>query len=154
MEQTIKTLKNYINGRYYNVFEYNKDKLLKIIDFMKARLENENKIGNGDLKNVLESLAVMFDSITLRTLEDEDKEFIKSYNLLCYNLGKAYDLKDVLVRCEAISTLVEYGKSMVAQIEVSKRLMKLAEKYERFTPPIYENNRSWVANLQERLNKV
>jgi hypothetical protein len=154
MENTIKTLKTYINGRYYNIFEYNKDKLLKIIDFIKSRLENESKVGNGDLKNVLETLSVMFDSIVLRTLEEEDKEFIKSYNLLCYNLGMAYNLKNVLTRCEALSTLLEYGKSMVAQIEVSKRLMKLAEKYERFAPPIYEMNKSYLANIQERLNKV
>lgn len=153
MENTIKTLKSYINGRYYNVFEYNKDKLIKIIDFIRVRLENENRIGSGDLRNVLESLAVMFDSIALRTLEDEDKDFIKSYNLLCYNLGKAYGLKEVLARCEAISTLIEYEKSIVAQIEVSKRLMKLAEKYERFTPPVYEMNKSYLANIQERLAK-
>lgn len=153
MENTIRTLKEYVNGRYYNIFDYDHKKMLRLVDFMKERLENEKPIGENDLNNTLNSLSVMFDAITLRTLTGEDRDFIKSYNLLCYNLALAYDLKELKTRCEAISTLLEYENSMVAQIEVSKRLVKLAEKYEKLTPPVFEMSPSYLANIQERLKK-
>jgi hypothetical protein len=153
MEQTIKNLKNYINGRYYNVFEYDHKKMLRLVDFMKDRLENEKPIGENDQNNAINSLSVMFDAISLKALIDEDREFIKSYNLLCYNLGIAYDIKELKTRCEAISTLLEYRNSMVAQIEVSKRMLKFMEKYEKFHPPTYEMSPSYLANIQERLKK-
>ncbi|MFA5208351.1 MAG: hypothetical protein WC428_06940 [Candidatus Paceibacterota bacterium] len=154
MEQTIKALKCYLNGRYYNVFEYSKDKIIKLVDFMKDRLENKKNIGVNDFNNTLNSLSVMFDVIALKTLADEDREFIKSYNLLCYNFSLTYDLKELKTRCEAISTLLEYQNSMAAQIEISKRMLKHMEKYDKFSPPIYEINKSYLANIQERLKKV
>ncbi|MDD5240038.1 MAG: hypothetical protein PHH61_06285 [Candidatus Nanoarchaeia archaeon] len=154
MEQTVKTLKSYINGRYYNVFEYDHKKMIRLIDFMKERFKNEKPIGDNDRNNVINSLAIMFDAICLKTLTGEDRVFIKSYNLLCYNLGMAYDIKELKTRCEAISTLIEYQNSMVAQIEVSKRMLKFMEKYEKFHPPACEMSSSYLANIQERLNKV
>jgi hypothetical protein len=152
-------LMEYINGiRYYNVFQLSNEKMKKYITCIKNKMEecqknDEVSISKNDQRNIFNSLGLMFDALVMRVLEDEDKEFISNYTLLCNNFGKSFKLQDIIDRSFAIANLIEYQKCMLAQIEISKYQMKHMETYNKFMPPVFDASKSYIANIVGRIEE-
>ncbi|MDD5455167.1 MAG: hypothetical protein PHW62_06710 [Candidatus Ratteibacteria bacterium] len=146
-------LLKYVEGeRYHNVFNFKKESMVKLIKYMFQFLNNDkNSISEGDLKNIMDSLACMYDTLALKECQTEDKEFINDFILLCYNVGLKSQNTGIQGRVEAVRRITQLQGSMIAQIEISQRQLKYMERYERFCPPALEINKSYLANLQERL---
>ena len=142
----------YVEGeRYHNVFNYRKETMVKLIKYMFQFLDEDKAMSKGDLKNILDSLAHMYDVLALKECVECDRTFINDFILLCYNVGLKTKNDDILGRVEAVRRITQLQGSMIAQIEISQRQLKYMERYEKFNPPALEINKSYLANLQERI---
>lgn len=159
INEVCEKLTSYIDGsRYHNVFEYQKEGFIKIISYMKEHLNcvmdgGKKNVTDKELENIMNTTTLMIQAIALRELNEEDRNFIKNYMLLCYNFGQAYKSNNLVKQCEAISAITEYQNSMLAQIKVCQVMLKHMEKYEKFSPQAVKASESYLANIQERLKK-
>lgn len=159
LNETVESLKKYVNGnRYYNVFEYNSEKMIILIDYMKDWIQKimddtdkKPKVSDGDKNNIINSTILMVNTISLKSLENDDKKFIEDYILLCFNFGKSFGISELMKNCEAISNLLQYQKSLIAQIEISKIQLTHMERYERFIPRVHDISKSYLENINLRM---
>jgi len=158
MNELIERLTAYIDGKYHNVFEYDSKKLKRIIGYVRDMLEKAMKgetcrVSSGDTRNIVLSLGAMIETLVRKIADTEDEQFIRDYNVLCFNLANAYNVGEIQAQCETLDILLQYKNSMRAQLELMKLLLKYVERYNKFNPPAFEISKSYLANLSGRISE-